>query len=412
VRRRDPAKPPRVLVIVQNLPLPGDRRVWLECQALTRAGYEVAAISPAGPGDPREMTLDGVRLYHYPPAPATGSVGSFVYEFAYSWLQTLRLALRDYRHNKFDVIQACNPPDTYFALALLFRPFGVRFVFDQHDLCPEVYESRFDRPRPALRRGLMLLEWATYRTAAHVISTNESYRANALGRGRRQPRQVTVVRTGPDEARMRRGPVRPELRNGRRHLVVYVGVMGPQDGVDVVVDAVDHIVNDLGRTDVQFAILGAGDCWSELRSRITCLRLDDVVTMPGRVSDQLLFDYLSSADVGLSPDRPSPLNDVSTMNKTMEYMAFELPVLAFDLKETRVSAGAAAEYVVGDSTEYAMALLKLLDDSDRRRHMGDLGRQRVEQVLAWRHQEEAYVGVFDGLMGAPARRVNHEAIMD
>jgi glycosyltransferase involved in cell wall biosynthesis len=385
---------------VQNLPLPGDRRVWLECQALVAAGYQVTAITPKGKGDPDHEYLDGVHLYKYSPPPATTSTLSFFREFAECWLKTARLARRVRRRHGFDVLQACNPPDTYFALAALVKPFGVRFVFDQHDLCPEVYLSRFDRPSPWLTRALLALERLTYRTADAVISTNESYRRVALSRGRVRPDRVTVVRTGPDENRMRRGRSDPALRRGRRHLVAYVGVMGPQDGVEVLVEAVDHLVHGLSRTDTWFAIMGSGDCWAELKDLVARRGLTDHVHMPGRVSDEELFATLSTADVGVCPDLPGPLNDVSTMNKTMEYMAFEVPVLAFDLPETRVSAGEAAEYVAeATPAALAKALSDLLDRPADRERMGRAGRRRVEDELAWRHQSPRYVEVFDRLVG-------------
>lgn len=391
-------RPLRVLIIVQNLPVPTDRRVWLECQALAAAGHEVSVICPKGPGDPTHEFLDGVHLYKYAPAPATEGVASFVFEFAYCWLRTLLLSLRALRRPGFDVIQTCNPPDTYFALAALYRLAGKRFVFDQHDLCPETYESRFDRPSRPLLRALRLFEQLTYRLADRVIATNESYRRVAMTRGNVPPEQITVVRTGPDDARMRKGDADPELRRGRDHLAVYLGVMGPQDGVDIVIDAVDAFVHGLGRTDCHFALLGSGDCWPALRRRVTDLGLEEFVTMPGRVPDDEVFAHFSTADVGLSPDPHSPLNDVSTMNKTMEYLAFGVPVVAFDLPETMVSAGDAALYVRdGSPAAYGAAIATLLDDPERRRSMGEVGRRRVEQTLAWRHQAPAYVNVYGAL---------------
>lgn len=399
------APTPRVLMIVQNLPLPGDRRVWLECQALVAAGYQVAAITPRGRNDPDYELLDGVHLYKYDPPPTTSSTWSFFREFLVCWLKTLWLALTVRRRHGFDVIQACNPPDTYFALAALFKPFGVQFVFDQHDLCPEVYLSRFAAPSRVLTRALLLLERLTYRTADAVISTNESYKRVAIERGAVAPEDVTVVRTGPDEQRMRRGPARPELRAGRRYLVAYIGVMGPQDGVDTLVEAVDEVVHGLGRTDVTFAIMGGGDSWNELRASVTARGLDEYVYMPGRVTDEELFDHLSTADVGVCPDLPGPLNDVSTMNKTMEYMAFEVPVVAYDLPETRVSAAEAAVYVGEPSARaLAVALCDLLDRPQDRTRMAEAGRRRVEDVLAWRHQSGAYVATFDRLVGRAAVR--------
>jgi glycosyltransferase involved in cell wall biosynthesis len=391
---------PRVLIIVQNLPVPSDRRVWLECQALVAAGHEVSVICPKAPGDPTYEVLDGVHLYKYAPAPPTEGVVSFVYEFAYCWLRTLLLSLRVLRRPGFDVIQTCNPPDTYFALAALYRLAGKRFVFDQHDLCPETYESRFEQPSRLLLGILRRFERLTYRLADHVIATNESYRAVAIERGDVRPDRVTVVRTGPDDAIMQPGLPDPDLRRGRDHLAVYLGVMGPQDGVDVAIDSIDAYVHQLGRHDCHFALLGSGDCWEELRQRVTELELDEYVTMPGRVSDDVVFAHFSTADVGLSPDPHSPLNDVSTMNKTMEYLAFGVPVVAFDLPETMVSGGDAAVYVTdGEPTSYAAAIAGLLDDPHRRRVMAIEGRQRVEDVLAWRHQAPAYVGVYAALAG-------------
>lgn len=397
--RRERSTPPAVLVVVQNLALPGDRRVWLECRALRESGLEVVAITPTGPdGDPPYECLDGVHLYKYPAPSESSGVGSFVREFAYCWAQTARLTLTVLRRHRVKVFQACNPPDTFWLLALLLRPLGVRFVFDQHDLCPEVYRSRFSRPNRLLLSLLRLLEHATYRTAHHVVATNDSYRRVALTRGRRRPDQVTVVRTGPDPRAMRAGEPRPELRQGRPHLVCFLGVMGPQDGVDVVVDAADVLVNEWGRRDVTFAVLGGGDCWAALRARVTERGLDGYVHMPGRVTDDEMRTWFSTADVGLSPDPPGPLNDVSTMNKTMEYMAFGLPVLAFDLAETRVSAQDAADYVEEPTARaYAEALVKLLEDEDRRRTMGEAGRRRVEQALAWEHQRPDYVALMQQL---------------
>ena len=388
----------RVLIIIQNLPVPTDRRVWLECQALLGAGYQVSVVCPKGPGDPDDQVLEGVRVRKYSPPPPTESVLSFVYEFVVCWLRTARRVLQAWRQEGFDVIQTCNPPDTYFALAWPFRLLGKQFVFDQHDLCPEVYESRFPAPNRMLLGGLRLLEHLTYRTADHVISTNESYRDVALGRGHKRAEDVTVVRTGPDVNRMQRGPGDPALRHGRQYLCCYLGVMGPQDGVDLAIRAAYSYVYDLGRTDCHFALIGSGDVYDEMRALVAELNLTGFVTMPGRLPDEPLFAHLSTADIGLSPDPPGPLNDVSTMNKTMEYMAFGLPVVAFDLKETRVSAGEAGIYVPSaDPAAYAKAIAGLLDDPGRRRQMGVLARQRAVGVLAWQQQVGAYLSVYQRL---------------
>jgi glycosyltransferase involved in cell wall biosynthesis len=398
-----------VLIVVQNLPVPLDRRVWLECQALVEAGYRVSVICPKGPGDPAYAELDGVRLYKYKPAPPAAGLAGYLWEFGYSWLRAAGLAVRAWRRDRFDVLQACNPPDTYWALALLFRPRGVRFVYDQHDLNPEVFRSRFGEPSGAAGTlqyaALRWLERRTYRAAHHVVSTNESYRQVALTRGGRRPEDVTVVRSGPDTSRMRPVRGRPELRGGRRHLAVYLGVMGPQDGVDLVLRVLDVLVHRHGRTDLHVALLGFGDCLDELVELSARLGLTDYVTFTGRADARMVAEYLSSADVGLSPDPKSPLNDVSTMNKTMEYMSYALPVVTFDLVETRVSAGDAARYVpfTGDPEvdveAFAAAVAELLDDPDQRVARAVAGRRRAAAELDWQPQRVRYVGVFDRLLG-------------
>ncbi|MGH8823054.1 MAG: glycosyltransferase family 4 protein [Jiangellaceae bacterium] len=392
---------PRTLIIVQNLPVPFDRRVWLECQALTAAGYDVTVVCPKGKGDPAHEVLEGVTLLKYGPYAPGGSALGFVLEYAYSFLATARLVLRARRQGRFDVLQACNPPDIFWPIARwLRRRDGSRFVFDHHDLCPELYDSRFPQGGRLPRRGLLALEKATFRTADHVVATNASYAEIAVRRGGKSPVDVTVVRTGPDPERLRRKAAVPELRRGRRHLVAYIGVMGPQDGVDLAVRAAAHVVHDLGREDVAFTFMGAGDCYDEIVALRAELGLQEYVELPGRVPDDTVLDVLSTADVGLSPDPDNPLNDVSTMNKTMEYMAFELPVVAFDLKETRVSAGGAASYVSsGAVADYAQAIVKLLDDDDQRKVMGRVGRVRIEEELGWPHQRDAYVDVYDMLVG-------------
>ncbi|HEY0717616.1 MAG TPA: glycosyltransferase family 4 protein [Streptosporangiaceae bacterium] len=390
----------RVLIIVQNLPVPFDRRVWLESQALAGDGYQVAVVCPRAPGDPAYQVLDGIEIYRYRPYAPGGSKVSFVTEYAYSFLATAWQTCKARRRGRFAVMQACNPPDIFWPLALVLRALDrTRFVFDHHDLSPELYQSRFPDDGthgPSLPyRGLRALERATHRTADHVISTNDSYREVAISRSGQRPADVTVVRTGPDPDRLRRGEPRAELRRGRRYLAAYIGVMGPQDGVDIVVRAADVIVRELGRRDIAFTLIGSGDCYGELVALRDRLGLAGHVEFTGRAPDELVGQIMSTADAGLSPDPKNPLNDVSTMNKTMEYMAFELPVVAFDLRETRVSAADAAVYVTpNDVREYARAIVTLMDDEVGRTQMGKRGRVRVEQELAWPHQRRAYLDVY------------------
>jgi glycosyltransferase involved in cell wall biosynthesis len=395
----------RILIIVQNLPVPFDRRVWLECQALVSDGYQVTVVCPKGDGDPGHHVVDLVELYKYRPyAPGDSKLG-FVAEYAYSFLATAWLTLRARRSGRFSVIQACNPPDIFWPIALFFRAIDrSRFVFDHHDLCPELYESRFPHGLKLPYRGLRALERATQQTADHVISTNDSYRNIALTRNGKLGEDVTVVRTGPDPQRLRRGQAHAELRRGRRFLAAYIGVMGPQDGVDIVVRAAGIVVHELRRDDIAFTLIGKGDCFGELVALRDELGLGGHVEFTGRAPDELVARILSTADVGLSPDPKNPLNDLSTMNKSMEYMAFELPVVAFDLRETRVSAGDAAVYVTpNDVHEYAEAIVNLMDDEPRRAALGKAGRVRVEQELAWPHQERAYLDVYRRMTGIRER---------
>jgi glycosyltransferase involved in cell wall biosynthesis len=394
----------RILIIVQNLPVPFDRRVWLECQALVAAGHEVCVVCPKGEGDPAYEVIDSVRLYKYRPYGPGGSKLSFITEYGYSFLATAWLTLKARRSGRLDVIQACNPPDIFWPIAIAARAIDrTRFVFDHHDLCPELYQSRFPNGSKLPYQGLRALERRTHRSADHVIATNDSYRQIAIRRSGKKADAVTVVRTGPDPERLRRGTAHPELRRGRRFLAAYIGVMGPQDGVDIIVRVADIIVHDLHRDDIAFTLIGSGDCYRELVSLRDELHLADHVEFTGRAPDDLVARILSTADVGLSPDPKNPLNDVSTMNKTMEYMAFELPLVAFDLRETRISADDAAVYVPpGDLHGYARAIIDLMDDEPRRAELGRIGRARVEQELAWNYQERAYLDVYRGLLGEPA----------
>ena len=394
---------PHVLIIVQNLPVPMDRRVWLECQALLARGYSVTVICPKGPGDPARQHIDGVDIYKYKPAPEAHGLVGFIWEFAYSWVRTAWLSLIAWRHRHFAIIQACNPPDTFWFLALLWRGRGVKFIFDHHDLNPELFLSRFGAPKSfgqrSQYRALTWLERRSFRTADHITSTNESYKAIAVNRGGRRPDEVTVVRSGPDTKQMR--PIYPEDPRPVDGIdLAYLGIMGPQDGVDQVLLVMDELVHQRGRTRVTATLLGFGDCLEDLRRQSTDLGLDDHVTFTGRVDRVAIAEHLSRADIGLCPDLKTPLNDVSTMNKTMEYMSYGLPAVSFDLLETRVSGAETLLYVpTGDIQAFADAVEKLIDDPALRVELGRKARARVSSELDWRPQSEAYVGVFDEVSG-------------
>ena len=407
-RPRSAHRRPRALIIIQNLHVPFDRRVWLECQSLHHHGYDVTVVCPAGPTSRPHEVIEGIEVLTYPAPPSGDGALGYVREYTYSFLQTARLVARARRdRGPIEVLQACNPPDIFWPIARWLRMRdGTRFLFDHHDLCPELYLSRFPDGSPLALKGLHLLERATFHAADAVTSTNDSYARVAQVRGGKPSSAVTVVRTGPDPDRLRRTDPDPGLRRGRAHLVAYLGVMGPQDGVDLVLEAAHRIVHVMGRGDISFTVMGAGDCFDDLLRRRDELGLSDHVLMTGRVPDATVAAVLSTADVGLSPDPMNPLNDVSTMNKTMEYMAFELPVVAFDLVETRVSAGPAAVYVhPGDLDAYARAIVDLLDDPATRATMGRSGRRRVVDRLAWSHQAPAYLAVVDSLVAGPRRGV-------
>ena len=375
-----------ILILVENLSVPFDRRVWQESRALVDAGFRVTVICPTGVNrdNEREEVVEGVRILRYSLQPATGGPAGYIREYAVALWRTLQLAVKVRREGPVDVVQACNPPDLLFLIALALRPFGARFVFDHHDLVPELFLSRFPGRRPLLYKMTRIVERMTFASADAVISTNESYRKVAIERGKLPAERVVVVRSAPDLSRFIRREPDSRLSAGKRYLLAYVGVMGPQDGVDYALRALKVLRDDLGRGDLHCIFMGAGDCRDEMVTLSQQLGIDDFVEFPGRVSDEYLQRCLSTADVCLSPDPRNPLNDVSTMNKVMEYMAMGRPIVSFDLVEARVSAGDAAVYVPANNEgAFAEAIDELLRDPQRRSRMGDDGRARLEAELSW-----------------------------
>src|SRR5215831_16513997 len=389
----------RVLIIVENLPCPFDRRVMQEARTLAAAGYSVSIICPKAPGYEKSFErVDGIDIHrHWLPREADGALG-YALEYGVALFMEFWLSLRILLGRGFDVIHACNPPDTIFLVGGFYKLFGKKFVFDHHDINPELYEAKFGK-RGFGYRLLTTLERLTFRTADLVISTNESYRQIALTRGGVQARDVFVVRSGPDLTRMKNVPPNPALKRGRRFLVGYVGVMGKQEGIDLLLQAVQLIVKHLGRTDIQFGLVGGGTELVAMRQLAKDLGIAEYVTFTGRVPDAELLEMLTTADICVNPDRANDMNDRSTMNKVMEYMALGKPLVQFDLTEGRVSAGEASWYArPNDVADLAQKMIALLADEPQRERMGAIGRERIEHVLSWQHEAPRLLAAYEQLL--------------
>jgi glycosyltransferase involved in cell wall biosynthesis len=378
--------PPRVLLLVENNAYPLDFRVRREAHTLRDAGCEVTVIAPRAGAQPWTEDLEGVRVYRFPAPPGGAGLLSYALEFGYATLAILLLTVWVWLRRGLDVIHAANPPDTLFVVGAVFKLIGKRFVFDQHDLAPETYLSRFRQPREDLvYRTLRLLERCSYAVADVVITTNESYKQLALTRGRKRPDSVFVVRNGPPLSYQRAEPD-AELARRARYLIGYVGTIGPQDGVDYWIRSIHELVFRVGRRDFLAIVIGDGDALPTVRALARALDVDPYVWFTGRLPELDVRNYLSAVHVCVQPDPLSPLNDKSTMNKLMEYMALGKPTVAFDLVETRYSARDAALYVrPNDEAEFARRVSWLLDNPAERERIGAIGQQRVREGLAWEH---------------------------
>ena len=395
MKRDTPVLPGKALILVENLSVPFDRRVWQESTTLRDAGWEVHVICPQGTkrDTEAEAVIDGVHIHRYPLQAATGGPAGYLQEYGSALWHTLRLARKV---GPVDVVHACNPPDLLYLVAKVLKRQGARFIFDQHDLCPELYLSRFDRGQDLLYRGVCALERATYRAADVVIATNESYKQVARIRGGKRPEDVFVVRSAPVVERFKEVPPEPELKKGKPYLLAYLGVMGPQDGVDYALRALAKLRDEVGRTDWHAVFVGSGDAFDDMVALSAKLGLANQVEFTGRIPDEDLVRYLSTADVCLSPDPLNPLNDVSTMNKVMEYMAMSKPIVSFELREARVSAGDAAVYAAAnDESEFARLTSRLLDDPEERARMGKLGQARVAGPLSWENSAKALLAAYE-----------------
>jgi glycosyltransferase involved in cell wall biosynthesis len=390
----------KVLIIVENMPVPRDFRVWKEARSLHDAGYQVTVLSPRGRGFNHGYECrEGVHIYRHPTTGEAKSVAGYMWEYACALFWQFLYAFWIYFRRGFDVIQGCNPPDDIFLVALPFKLFGVKYIFDHHDVNPELYFSKYER-RDIFYKMQLLLERATFRCSDVVMSTNHSYREIAITRGGMDPARVFVVRNGPDPRTFRPVTPNPALKRGKSYLVGYVGNMDAQEGLDILIEVALRLKN-AGRTDVHFTCIGGGPGLPVLRKLAQEKHLDDMVTFTGRISDSELLEILSTADVCVNPDKPCPMNNMSTMIKILEYMALGKPIVQFEGKEGRFSAQEASLYCDAEDcvTDFANKLLWLLDHPDERKRMGEFGRKRIETELAWEYSVQNLMAAYDTAFG-------------
>jgi glycosyltransferase involved in cell wall biosynthesis len=392
----------RALILVEDLPVPFDRRVWSEARTLRDAGWRVTVVSPMGEAARRwHERRDGIEVFRYPLPTTAAGLLNHIAEYGVAMPATLILSLLAWGGRRFDVVHACNPPDFFFPIGRLFRALGSAFIFDQHDLAPEVYVAQGGRKGGGVHRFLLWCERQTYRAADEVIATNETYRRFAIERGGVDPERITVVRSSPDPGRIYPVDPDPALKGGRQFLVSYLGTMGPQDGVDLFVDAARRVLERMPG-EVRFVAMGGGNQLAALRSAVRAQGLEADVEFTGRIPDEQVRRTLATTDVAISPDPANDFNEYCTMNKTLEYMAMGVPVVGFDLEETRVSAADAALYAKpNDPAAMAELVVELLRDPAQRVAMGEAGRLRMSGPLAWAVSAENLLTAYER---AAARR--------
>jgi glycosyltransferase involved in cell wall biosynthesis len=387
-----------ILIVVENLPVPLDRRVWLEATSLRNAGYEVSIISPMGRGwDAPYEVIEGVHIYrHAMPVEAHSGIRAYVREYSHAIWHWFRLARLVWKRRPFDAIQGCNPPDLVFLLALFYRRRGVRYMFDHHDVSPELYEAKF-RKRGPIYHLMRILERISFKVADVSMATNDSFRDIAINRGDKHSRDVFTVRSAPRVEHFLPAAGDQTYRKGARTLIGYVGAIGQQEGMDLLVRAADHLVNTLAAS-VHFLIIGFGPARRDMVRDVADHGLDAYFTFAGPLYDCDLLAALNAIDIGVAPDPKNPMNDISTMNKVMEYMTLEKPVVQFDLTEGRVSAMQSSLYATGNCpVHFARQIDKLMNDSALRQQMGQSGRQRVIKELSWAHSEPQLLAAYDRL---------------
>lgn len=386
----------KILIIVENLPVPFDTRVWQEATTLVENGYTVSVICPKGKGyEKEEEVLAGVHVYrHDLKTEGSGFVG-YVKEYGSALYHEIRLAKKIYKEIGFDVIHGCNPPDDIYMVAKHFRKYGVRYVFDHHDICPELFEAKFGK-KGLLYKSQLWLERQTYRHAAFAFVTNESYKKIAIERGGMEPAKVYVLRSGPRLERLRIQEPKLELKKGRKYMVGYLGVIGKQEGIPYLLEAARYIRNELHRDDICYGIVGGGTSLEELKTLSVSMGIDDIVTFTGRATDDVMLDYLNTADICVNPDEYNPMNDKSTMNKVLEYMALGKPIVQFDLTEGKYSAKEASVYAnPNDAVDMGKKIVELLDNPQKRQEMSAYGRKRIVEELSWEHTSKALLAGYE-----------------
>jgi glycosyltransferase involved in cell wall biosynthesis len=403
--------PRKILIIVENLPVPFDSRVWKEAVSLYKSGYQVTVLCPRGKGYERGYeVLEGIQIYRHPMPKEGNSPFGYVREYGCALLWEFLYTWWIYLRHGFHVLQGCNPPDDIFLVALPFKLFGVKYIFDHHDVNPELYLSKYGK-KGIIYKIQMWLERLTFHFSDVVMATNRSYQDLAVSRGGMDPKDVFVVRNGPDLNAFKPVPPNCALKHGKPFLVGYVGTMSIQEGLDFLLDVALHLKNS-GRRDVHFTCIGGGPGLAGLRQMVEAKDLGDTVNFTGRIPDQQLLEILSTADVCVNPDKPCQMNDLSTMIKIMEYMALSKPIVQFDLKEGRFTAGASSLYADNGNqlADFAAKILWLLENPEERKRMGEFGRKRVTEELAWDYSVKNLLAAYDrafgkrGLRGAaPAR---------
>lgn len=389
----------KVLIIVENLPVPFDTRVWQEATTLTANGYTVSVICPKGKGYTQEEEyLQGVHIFrHDLPAEGNGAVG-YAKEYFTALKEELRLAKKVYKEIGFDVIHGCNPPDDIYMVAKHFKKYGVKYVFDHHDICPELFEAKFGKTSGLLYKSQLWLEKQTYKHCTFAFVTNESYKKIAIERGMMNPNKVIVLRSGPKLDRMKIQPPVENIKRGKKYMVGYLGVIGQQEGIEFILEAAKYCKETLNRNDIFWGIVGGGPHVAALREMCSKMGLDDCVEFTGRVPDQQLLDYLNTADVCVNSDTYNSMNDKSTMNKILEYMALAKPIVQFELTEGHYSAQEASLYAEqNNAKDMADKIIYLLENPETRKKMGEFGRNRVINELSWEHTSKALLEGYEKL---------------